>query len=143
MTGGDLWRGAFVLAVALLIPGLADAGPTGPRVPVAARALLVADAQKGAALFQKRCSTCHTVEEGPNKIGPHLHGLFGRQAATLPGHNYSADLRASRIVWNAQTLGKYLADPHRDMSGGKMPYPGLSSKANRDDIISYLEQATR
>jgi len=52
-------------------------------------------------------------------------------------------MRASRIVWNAQTLDKYLADPHRGIPGAKMPYQGLSSKTDRDDLILFLEQATR
>jgi cytochrome c len=52
-------------------------------------------------------------------------------------------MRNSGIVWNAQTLDKYLADPHRDSPGVKMPYQGLSGKTDRDDLISYLEQATR
>jgi cytochrome c2 len=52
-------------------------------------------------------------------------------------------MRASHIVWNAQTLDEYLADPHRGIPDAGMPYPGLSSKTDRDDLISYLEQATR
>ena len=77
------------------------------------------------------------------KIGPNLHGLFGRQAGSLPEYDYSADLRASHIVWNALTLDEYMADPHRGRPRDKMPYPGLSSKTDRDDLITYLEQATR
>jgi cytochrome c2 len=87
---------------------------------------------------------CHAPQEGgPDNLGPTLHGLFGRQAGALPKFNYSPDLRNSRIVWNAQTLDEYLAEPHRGRPGDKMPYPGLSSKTDRDDLISYLEQATR
>jgi cytochrome c len=106
--------------------------------------MLVADPQKGAVLFQNRCAGCHSVQEGaPQKIGPPLHGLFGRQAGGVAGYVYSADMRAARIVWDAQTLDRYLADPHRSIPDAGMPYPGLSSKTDRDDIISYLERVTR
>lgn len=144
MTSGHLWRCVYVLALIALCPDLASASPYEPRVPAEPRLVLIANLQKGEALFQNRCSTCHTVQEGgPNKIGPPLHGLFGRQAGTVSGYNYSADMRASRIVWNAQTLSEYLADPHRSVPAAKMPYQGLSSKTARDDLITYLEQATQ
>ena len=144
MKGGQLWLRACVLVLFVTIPDIARSGPSGPQVPVDRQIQFVANAEKGALLFQNRCSVCHTTQEGErNKIGPHLHGLFGRQAGTLPEYDYSVDLRTSRIVWNAQTLDEYLADPHRGRPGDKMPYPGLSSKVDRDDLISYLEQATR
>merc|ERR1712098_506960 len=42
------------------------------------------DAKKGANLFKTRCAQCHTVVESEgNKIGPNLHGLFGRKTALL------------------------------------------------------------
>ena len=144
MKGGQLWLRACVLVLFVTIPDIARSGPSGPQVPVDRQIQFVANAEKGALLFQNRCSMCQTTQEGErNKIGPHLHGLFGRQAGTLPEYDYSVDLRTSRIVWNAQTLDEYLADPHRGRPGDKMPYPGLSSKVDRDDLISYLEQATR
>ena len=114
------------------------------RQPGGGPLLSVVDAQRGAGIFQGRCSVCHTVHAGgPNKLGPSLHGLFGRHAGTLPGYNYSAAMRASGVVWGAGTLDSYLANPHKDIPGDKMPFPGLPNKTDRDDVISYLEQATR
>jgi cytochrome c len=128
----------------LSISDLAIAVPREPRPPANPLARLAADTQRGQGLFQSRCSICHTVQEGgPNKVGPNLHGLFGRHAGSLPGYNYSPAMRAAGIVWGAQTLDTYLTDPHKDIPGDKMPFPGLFIKADRDDIISYLEQATK
>ena len=147
MNNHPLWPRWHYLCVVLLvatIPDVARSGPDRPQVSTDRQMQLVTSPQKGALLFQNRCATCHSTQQGaPNKFGPNLHGLFGRQAASLPGYDYSADLRKSGIVWNAQTLSEYLADPHRGRRGDKMPYPGLSSKTDRDDLISYLEQATR
>ena len=89
---------------------------------------------------------CHELQAGDStKYGPNLQGVFGRKAGSLPGYNYnySPDLGRSNIVWNAQTLDDYLADPHSGRRGDKMPYPGLSSKVDRGNLISYLEQATK
>jgi cytochrome c len=133
-----------VVALLVTISDIAASGPSGPQVPADRHIQLVGNYEKGASLFQNRCSMCHAPQEGgPDNLGPTLHGLFGRQAGALPKFNYSPDLRNSRIVWNAQTLDEYLAEPHRGRPGDKMPYPGLSSKTDRDDLISYLEQATR
>jgi cytochrome c len=144
MRGSQRWRRVCVIMLFFLIPNLARAAPREGRSAVNPLARLVADTQRDAGLFQSRCSICHTVQEGgPTKLGPNLHGLFGRHAGSLPGYNYSPAMRASGIVWGAQTLDVYLTDPHKDIPGDKMPFPGLPNKADRDDLISYLEQATR
>ena len=144
MTRSHFGRWTCILALTVLFTDLTPAGAREPFVPANRPLTLVASPQKGAALFQNRCATCHTVQAGgPQKFGPPLHGLFGRQAGAVSGYNYSTDMRASRILWDAQTLDRYLADPHRSIPDAGMPYLGLSSKTDRDDIISYLEQATR
>ena len=114
--------------------------------PAIARQLPVAvDVQRGQLIFRSRCSMCHTVAANSpyNKMGPDLRGLFGRKAGSLPGYEFSTALRNSGIVWSAQTLDAYLTDPHKEVPGVKMPFPGISDKTVRADVIAYLKEAPR
>ncbi len=46
------------------------------------------DADKGKTVFRK-CQACHTVDEGGrNKVGPNLHGVFGRAAGPVDQFRY-------------------------------------------------------
>ena len=41
-------------------------------------------AANGAKLFKAKCATCHTCNEGgPNKQGPNLFGVIGRQSGQV------------------------------------------------------------
>mmetsp|Transcript_29935 Transcript_29935/g.95578 ORF Transcript_29935/g.95578 Transcript_29935/m.95578 type:complete len:87 (-) Transcript_29935:107-367(-) len=41
----------------------------------------------GAKLFKAKCATCHTANDGgPNKQGPNLWGVMGRQETEPSGH---------------------------------------------------------
>ena len=63
------------------------------------------DAKKGANLFKTRCAQCHTVVEAEgNKIGPNLHGLFGRHTGSVEGFSYTDANKAKGIVWKEDTL---------------------------------------
>jgi cytochrome c len=107
--------------------------------PLAAiRPAAAADAEAGKADF-KKCALCHTTEAGKNKIGPSLFGVVGRKSASLPNYNYSEAMKKFDHNWDAETLDTYLTDPRATVPGTKMIFPGLKDKAERDDVISYLE----
>lgn len=100
------------------------------------------DPVRGAEIFRK-CVTCHTVESGGrNRVGPRLHGVFGRRAGTVEGFRYSDALRASGLVWDESTLDAYLKDSEGFVPGTRM-YGGLTLDQDRVDLIAYLRQATR
>lgn len=99
------------------------------------------DIDRGQTLWRK-CANCHTLEpDGRNKAGPSLHGVFGRRAGTVPGYRYSDTLKASGIVWTAETLDAYLKDAEAFVPGTKM-YGGLSQDDDRRDLLAYLKDAT-
>ena len=63
------------------------------------------DAGKGASLFKTRCAQCHNLKEGEgNKIGPNLHGLFGRKTGQVEGFSYTDANKEKGITWKEDTL---------------------------------------
>src|SRR5882672_5321687 len=88
-----------------------------------------ADIAAGQAEFNK-CKICHTVDAGGrNVVGPNLHRIFGRKAGTGDNFLYSEALKESGIVWDDETLTKYLRDPKALVPGGKMAFPGIKDNA--------------
>jgi cytochrome c len=94
-----------------------------------------ADAARGKELYESRCAGCHSLDQ--DRIGPRHRGLVGRKAGSVAGFGYSPALRASRIVWSAQTLDRWLADPERLIPGQRMNY-SVPDAADRAALIAYL-----
>ena len=97
-----------------------------------------AELGKGAALFATHCAECHSLKEGKNKKGPSLFGTFGAKAAQREGFAYSDALKNTALVWNADTLSRYLANPKAVVPGGKMKYAGLESAEERANLIAFI-----
>jgi cytochrome c len=97
----------------------------------------------GAAELQK-CKICHALKEGGgNRVGPDLHAIFGRKAGTAAGFTYSDALKSSDIVWDDETLAKFLRDPKDSMPGNRMSFPGIKDDATLRDLLQQLKQATQ
>ena len=98
------------------------------------------DAVHGQELFDERCSACHAVDS--NKSGPMLGGVVGRMAGSARGYRYSAALDSVHLIWSADNLDRWLADPGKFIPGARMPVRVLDASVRRD-IVAYLQKESR
>ncbi|KAI3118766.1 hypothetical protein CBS147326_9904 [Penicillium roqueforti] len=101
------------------------------------------DSQMGTKLFQTHCAQYHTVEDsGGHKVGPNLHRLFGRKTGQSDGYTYTDANKQADVIWNEQTLFKYLQNPKKFIPGTKMAFGGLKKGKERNNLITYLKEST-
>ena len=85
------------------------------------------------------CPACHGVrKEDTSMVGPSLFGIVGRQAGTSPSLlGASENLKEYGVIWTAETLDEFLADPNAKLPG--TPMTGiLTDPQQRADVIAYL-----
>lgn len=86
-----------------------------------------------------QCKACHSVAPGQNGIGPSLAGIWGDKAGTVPGFEFSEQMKNSGLTWNQANLDRYLTDPRGVVPGTKMAFGGVKDAAKRQEIINYLK----
>lgn len=118
------------LAVLLLAAGPALAQQAG-------------DPAAGQKVFTQ-CRACHTIDAGGrNGVGPNLHGVIGRKAASIEGFRYSNAMKEKGQqgwVWTEENLHPYLRNPKEVVPGTNMSFPGLKNDQQLNDLIAYLKQ---
>jgi cytochrome c2 len=133
------------IVASAMVVGLAGAGMT---------AAVAADTGKGAKVF-KKCAACHSLKAGKKKVGPSLHGLYGRTAGTFVDakgkkFKHSKDLvaaGAAGLVWDAQNFAGYIAKPKpyigemigKKKAKTKMAFNGLKKAKDVENLVAYLE----
>lgn len=126
-------RFKFVIAVAAALGAMS----TG--------AFAEGDVAKGEKVF-KKCKACHAADKEKNKVGPHLVGIIGRQAASVDGYKYGKGITeaAEKIgVWDEAKLMEYLADPKGYIGGkSKMTFK-LKKEDQRKDVAAYLASLSK
>ncbi|HEY8518582.1 MAG TPA: cytochrome c family protein [Gammaproteobacteria bacterium] len=134
--------GCWACVAAVLVAGCGPRQPADEGAADPAAASGGPDLERGERLALA-CAACHTFGAGePHNVGPNLHGVFGRPAATAPGFDYSDALESSGLVWTPEALERWLADPLGFVPGTTMAFTGYQKPADRADLIAYLQQVT-
>jgi nitrite reductase (NO-forming) len=47
-------------------------------------------------------------------------------------------MRNAKLTWDARALDAYLLDPQKLVPGNKMPFPGLKTENERQDVVAFL-----
>ena len=96
------------------------------------------DVAAGERLFRTRCGSCHSVQAGQNRIGPHLDRVVGRKAGSVDGARYSQGMRDLGVTWDAAQLNTFLSNPRTMVSGTTMTV-SVPNEADRIGIVAYLQ----
>src|SRR5579871_1877102 len=94
------------------------------------------DTAAGKVYFMQMCRQCHSAEpgDGGGEIGPSLVGVFGRPAGVGDSRfAYTPALTDSKLIWNEQTLDRFLTDPAAAVPGTTMAVP-IPAPKDRADV---------
>jgi cytochrome c len=117
-------------------------GEAAPAEEPIAALLAAANPEAGAAVF-KKCTACHTAENGgANKVGPNLWNIVNRPVASHEGFAYSAPMKdfseGGKVAWDYDHLNHFLASPKGLVKGTAMGFAGVKKPDERANLIAYL-----
>ncbi|MEO1476225.1 MAG: PQQ-dependent sugar dehydrogenase, partial [Pseudomonadota bacterium] len=96
--------------------------------------------ERGKALFQANCASCHEAAKRENHAGPHLVGVVGREIGSVSGFAYSERLASDRSKWDEESLISFLMNPSENFEGTYMSRVGeLVPHAEWPSVIAYLK----
>jgi cytochrome c len=138
----------FIAAVAAGCGGAGDGqsgAPEAGEVATSAAAISespgAGDADMGKRLYIF-CQACHSINAGGmNKVGPNLHGIWGKASAQAGGFVYSESMADSGLVWDAATLDAWIQRPSELVPGTTMVFAGIQDAQQRADLLAYLKAA--
>jgi cytochrome c len=117
----------------------AGGGPAAPAQDEPIEKLLAAATVEKGENSAKKCQACHTFNKGePNRVGPNLYGVVGRDKASVSGFNYSAAMKAKGGKWTIEELNAFLTNPRSAIPGTSMSFAGLPRGGERADLLTYL-----
>lgn len=99
----------------------------------------IADPKRGEAIFTQ-CVACHSMTNGENQFGPHLHAIIGRKVGGLDSFtNYSDAMRSADYDWSVDNLREFLRAPQVFLPGTLMPFGGISDNAALEDLLAFFQ----
>ena len=95
--------------------------------------------ESGRQLFDRRCRTCHGGT-GPADlmIGPNLSGVVGSKAGTRASGIHSRAVIDSGVVWDRESLRRFLSAPRREIPATIMPVV-VADPSEIERLLDYLE----
>lgn len=123
-------------------PAPVEPGPSAEELQAAISALPApyneATYEAGRRVFAQ-CRSCHTIDAGaPNRVGPNLHHVFGREIGTAEGFTYSQPVQDADFAWDADRLDHWLQNPQTFLPGNRMAFAGVRDATQRRDLIAFL-----
>ncbi len=124
------WGTALTPADRSVLAGLVADGPAGGTTTGAG------DAARGKSVFERKCTGCHAIDA--DREGPHLRGIYGRTAGTVPGFGYSKALKNSGFAWDEENLERWLRDTDAAVPESAMGF-SVPKAQDRADLIAFLK----
>jgi cytochrome c len=123
------WRArlnsADAAALSVLAPDAVEDAPAAPGDPL-----------RGQTAFERRCTGCHALDS--NREGPHLRGVYGRKAGSVPDFKYSAAVKESGLIWNDTNLEQWLRGTDDMIPESNMGFR-VPKAQDRADIVAFLK----